>query len=201
MTVSRMPTSATSRGWQALLILSAAISAWLGMQAVHELGHVVGAWLTGGNVERVVLHPLAISRTDVAPNPEPLVVVWAGPIVGVLLPLAFWGIVAAAGWRGAWAARFFAGFCLLANGLYIGIGSFEGIGDAGDMLAAGSPDWTLWLFGLVTAPLGLALWNGLGKWFGFGREAPQVPARRAIASAVVLLGLLLASLGYSAAVP
>ncbi|MCU0880337.1 MAG: M50 family metallopeptidase, partial [Pirellulaceae bacterium] len=150
-----------ARVWQILLLLSAALSAWLGMQAVHELGHVVGAWLTGGTVERVVLHPLAISRTDVAPNPEPLVVVWAGPIVGILLPLAAWGIVAYAARQGAWAVRFFAGFCLLANGLYIGIGSFEGVGDAGDMLRAGSPIWTLWLFGLIAAPAGLALWNGL----------------------------------------
>jgi hypothetical protein len=196
-----MPTSATSRGWQALLLLSAAISAWLGMQAVHELGHVLGAWLTGGTVERVVLHPLAIiSRTDVAPNPEPLVVVWAGPVVGVLLPLAASGIVAAAGWQGVWAARFFAGFCLLANGLYIGVGSFDGVGDAGDMLRAGSPIWTLWLFGQITALAGLALWNGLGKWFGFGRDATPVPAQRAICAAAAMLGLILASLGYSAAV-
>ena len=28
------------------------------MMAFHELGHVVGALLTGGTVERVVLHPL-----------------------------------------------------------------------------------------------------------------------------------------------
>jgi hypothetical protein len=190
-----------ARVWQILLLLSAALSAWLGMQAVHELGHVVGAWLTGGTVERVVLHPLAISRTDVAPNPAPLVVVWAGPIVGILVPLAAWGNLAAARSPGAWAARFFAGFCLLANGLYIGIGSFEGVGDAGDMLRAGSPIWTLWLFGLIAAPAGLALWNGLGKWFGFGSDTPPVPASRAIAAAAVMLGTILASLGYSAAVP
>lgn len=191
----------SSRGWQTLLVASAGASAWLGMQAVHELGHVVGAWLTGGAVERVVLHPLAISRTDVAPNPEPLVVVWAGPVVGVGLPLAAWGMLAAARRTIAWAARFFAGYCLLANGLYIGVGSFGGVGDAGDMLRAGSPVWTLWLFGLATAPLGLALWNGQGKWFGLGRDATPVPARRAIAAAAVMLAIVLASLGYSTAIP
>jgi hypothetical protein len=195
------PAAVCTRGWQILLLLSAAISGWLGMQAVHELGHVVGAWLTGGTVERLVLHPLAISRTDVAPNPEPLVVVWAGPLVGILVPLAAWGILAAARSPGAWAARFFAGFCLLANGLYIGIGSFDGVGDAGDMLQAGSPIGTLWLFGLIAAPAGLALWNGLGKWFGFGRESPPVPAQRAITAAAVMMGVIAASLGYSAAVP
>jgi hypothetical protein len=75
---------------------------------------------------------------------------------------------------GAWAARFFAGFCLLANGLYLGVGSFEGIGDAGDLLRYGAPRWSLWLFGIVTAPLGLWLWNGLGKHVGLGQSAQPV---------------------------
>jgi len=43
---------------------------WLLMQALHETGHVLGAWLTGGQVVKLVLNPLAISRTDVSPNPR-----------------------------------------------------------------------------------------------------------------------------------
>src|SRR4051794_27203810 len=76
---------------QWVLITSILLASWLGMQAVHELGHVVGAWLTGGRVARVVLHPLTISRTDFDKNPHPLIVVWAGPILGCVLPLAAWG--------------------------------------------------------------------------------------------------------------
>src|SRR5947209_4265019 len=123
------------------------------MQAVHEFGHVCGAWLTGGRVAHVVLNPLTISRTDLADNPRPLVVVWAGPVVGVLLPVALW--LAAAGVRmpGAFVLRFFAGFCLLANGLYIGAGSFDRVGDCGEMLRHGSEPWQLWLFGAMTAPV------------------------------------------------
>src|SRR5438105_1787209 len=102
------------------------------MQAVHESGHVFGAWLTGGRVARVVLHPLTISRTDVADNPHPLVVVWAGPIFGVVVPLLLWGAAAASRLPGAFLLRFFAGFCLLANGLYIGVGSFDRVGDCGE---------------------------------------------------------------------
>ena len=68
--------------------------------------------------------------------------------------------------------QFFAGSCLVANGAYIGAGSFRRIGDAGDLLRQGSPIWSLWLFGIITIPLGLYLWNGLaqlwhwkaGKW-------------------------------------
>src|SRR5947209_16580674 len=101
------------------------------MQAVHESGHVLGAWLTGGRVARVVLHPLTISRTDLVSNPNPLAVVWAGPVVGAVAPLGLWGLAAAARLTAAFVLRFFAGFCLLANGLYIGVGSLDRIGDCG----------------------------------------------------------------------
>ena len=42
---------------QLVLIGSALVDSWLGMQAVHESGHALAAWLTGGRVARVVLHP------------------------------------------------------------------------------------------------------------------------------------------------
>jgi hypothetical protein len=48
---------------QAVLIVSLVLASWLGMQAVHEFGHVVAASLTAGQVVRVVLYPLTISRT------------------------------------------------------------------------------------------------------------------------------------------
>jgi hypothetical protein len=158
-----------------LLALLVAAVAWFWMQAIHELGHVAGAWLTGGRVETVVLHPLAISRTDVSPNPIPLVVAWAGPVFGSAAPVAIWSAMVATRLPLAWLARFFAGFCCLANGLYIGVGSFDGVGDAGDMLRRGSPIWSLWLFGFIVAPAGLALWNGLGSKFGYGPAAESIP--------------------------
>src|SRR5262245_54944081 len=112
--------------WRQLVLISTVIiGSWFGMQAVHELGHVLGAWMTGGRVEKVVLFPLTISRTDLSENPHPLVVVWAGPIVGIVLPVAAWGIAVACRVGEAFLLRFFAGFCLLANGLYIAIGSFD----------------------------------------------------------------------------
>ena len=62
--------------WRAIsLWLTTGVAAWLGMQQVHELGHVIGALVTGAQIESVVLHPLTISRTDLAHNPLPLVVV------------------------------------------------------------------------------------------------------------------------------
>lgn len=183
---------------RSILITTTLLASWLGMQAVHELGHVTGARLTGGEVERVVLHPLTISRTDLSSNPQPLVVVWAGPVIGVLLPLAAWALTAAGNWRGSFLLRFFAGFCLIANGLYISLGSLGAIGDCGEMLRRGSALWQLWLFGIVTTPAGFWLWHGQGKHFGLGQTpepiSPQIAyAAAAVAVLLFLLGLLTGS--------
>src|SRR5688500_4503542 len=117
-----------------ILIAATFLGSWLGMQACHELGHVAAAILTGGHVARVVLHPLTISRTDLDDNPRPLLVVWAGPLIGVTMPVVLWLLASAARLPGAFVLRFFAGFCLVANGLYIGVGSFNHVGDCGQML-------------------------------------------------------------------
>lgn len=162
-----LPTKRFPRTEQILLIASFLGFSWLAMQAVHEGGHVLGAVATGGRVNRVVLHPLRLSRTDVDPNPRPLAVVWAGPLVGALLPLAVFLLARRCRWPGLYLFRFFAGFCLVANGVYIGVGGFHGLADAGDMLRHGSPRWQLALFALATVPLGLRLWHGLGPRFGF----------------------------------
>src|ERR1700730_3684107 len=116
------PGQLTTRLLQINLIVSLALFSWLAMQTVHEFGHVAGAWLTGGTVKKVVLYPTVVSRTDLKNNPHPLTVVWAGPIVGLLLPVAMWAIAAALRLAATYLARFFAGFCLVANGAYIGAG-------------------------------------------------------------------------------
>jgi hypothetical protein len=173
-----------------ILIISMIPISWLGMMAVHETGHVLAALLTGGEVQRVILHPLVFSRTDVQPNPSPLFVVWAGPIVGVLLPAALAGVMAWARIRVAYIFTFFAGFCLLANGAYIGVGAFEGVGDAGDMLRLGSPRWLLVAFGGVCAGAGFYLWHLVSPHFGFGRSPRPVSARDALGAVSVAMSVL-----------
>jgi hypothetical protein len=180
---------------RATLISATVVACWLGMQGVHELGHVLGAWLTGGTVERVVLHPLTISRTDLGSNPQPLIVVWAGPIIGILVPLMAWSCIWGGKWRAAFVLRFFAGFCMIANGLYIGLGALGSIGDCGEMLRHGSALWHLWLFGAVATPIGLWLWHGQGKHFGIGKDAEPISPRLAygvlaVAALLVLVGML-----------
>jgi len=175
---------------QAVLIGSTILASWLGMQAVHECGHVLGALVTGGEVKKVVLHPLTISRTDLARNPCPLLVVWAGPVFGVLFPLALWGAASALRMPGSFVVRFFAGFCLIANGTYIAIGSFDEVGDCSEMLRHGSQPWQLWLFGAITIPLGFALWHRQGTYFGLGPTNGEVNPRLACIILLLCLGLV-----------
>lgn len=158
-------------------------ASWYWMQIVHELGHVLAAAATGGEVKQCVLPFFSFSRTDVDPNPHPLIVVWAGSVVGAVLPVLAWlaaeRIRRCVHLRGspspaaAASLAFLAGFCLIANGAYIGLGTLqgeeglgaasEGIGDAATMLALGTPRWTTWAFGLVTSAAGLCVWHRLGE--------------------------------------
>jgi len=163
-----MDDSSGYRWWHQLALALVVLGlSWFGMMAVHEFGHVLGAWITGATVQDVVIPVLGFSRTDVQPNPAPGWVVWAGPIVGVVLPVALWFVAL----RTCPAfiekpLRFFAGFCLVANGAYLSLGTFDRIGDVGVMLDTGTPTWALWLFGAITIPAGFTLWHGLGPRFG-----------------------------------
>lgn len=164
---------------------------WLGMMAVHELGHVIGAVVTGGTVQRCVLHPLTISRTDVSPNPYPGIVVWLGPLVGCGLPLVLWAVVPRRLAAVRLAAQFFAGFCLIANGAYIGVGWVDRVGDTGEMLRHGTPAGCLWALAGVTVPAGLYLWHRLGSLRHF-LATPSLITQPMAYGAAMLLALVVA---------
>ena len=189
--------SYANRGWQALLVGGTLGLSWLAMQAVHEGGHVLHAWCSGGRVVRVVLHPAAFSRTDVTPNPRPVFERWGGPLWGCAIPLALWPAVRILARPWAYLPQFFAGFCLIANGGYLAGGSFSESGDAGDLLRLGVPQWQLLAFGLVTVPSGLRLWHGLGPNFGLGGARGKVDRRAAIVVAALLALLVALELAWS----
>ncbi len=175
---------------QILLIVTFIGFSWLGMQVVHEAGHVVVALLTGGEVAKVALHPLIMSRTDLAENPHPLAVVLGGPLIGSALPLLLFALAAAFRAPGVYLFRFFAGFCLIANGVYIGVGRFLAEGaDPCVMTENGSPQCLLVTFGIVAFPLGLYLWHRQGPHFGLGEAKGRVNTRAAFVSAGLFLGL------------
>jgi hypothetical protein len=180
------------RARTAALILVTLATSWYGMMLVHELGHVLHAVVSGGEVLRVVWRPDAFSRTELGRNPSPAWVVWGGPAWGVAIPLAVLGAWRALRLRHLFLWRFFAGFCLVANGAYMGAGAFAPAGDTEDLLALGTPAWVLAAVGIPMAGAGLLLWNGLGRCFGLGAAGPVGDGPLAAAAwAAVILGALM----------
>jgi hypothetical protein len=164
---------------QILLVGSILWLSWLTMMLVHECGHVVGAVATGGKVRRVVWHPAVISRTDVRPNPQPLIEVSAGPVLGSVVPV---GIAVAASLirlRVAYLIWVVAGLCLIANGAYVGIGAMRPIGDAEELVSHGMARWPMGAFGLPAVATGFWFWHRVGPRLGFGAGPAEISARHA----------------------
>jgi len=133
------------------------------VEVCHESGHWVAGWLTGANMGHVELWPWQLSATVWAVNPHPGWTVWGGPVVGCLLPLALWLLLRP--WRYACFGQWFAGFALIANGIYLAVGYVFMIGDTLTMRQTGTPGWGMLILGLVAFVCGLGLWQGLGKTF------------------------------------
>lgn len=187
---SNSETVHTSRIEQIVLIVTFLTFSWLAMQVVHELGHIAAALGTGAEIIKVYLHPLIISSTEVGDNPYPLMEVWAGPVAGVLIPLVALVVAYVVRMPGLYLFRFFAGFCLIANGVYIAFGPSTGGADTAIMMVLGTPRWVMVLFGLATAPLGLYLWHRQGPHFGLGEANGRVDRRAALVSLALCLGLV-----------
>lgn len=160
------------------------------MTILHEIGHVFHAVLSGGNVVRVALSPWEFSRTDVLPNPSPLFVAWGGAVWGVLVPIAAWIVARTTARSHSYLAAFFAGFCCIANGAYIGAGSIVQEGDAGDMLRNGAALWVLIVYGITAVALGLYLWNGLGTHFGLGDGKARVERQTAVVVTIAFVAVV-----------
>ncbi len=150
------------------ILILATIASWYGMMATHELGHCVAAWLTGGVVEKVHFSLLGFSQTFYHENPHPLVVAWAGAAGGASVAVLLLGLSRYLSGSSQQALRFFAGFSFIANGLYLGLGGFDRVGDCVDLLNHGAKLWQLVAFGIATSALGVYSWHRMGplrEWF------------------------------------
>ena len=177
-----------------LLILTSALIFWLLMMAVHESGHALGAWATGGRVTRVILSPLAISRTDVSPNPSPLTVAWCGPLFGAGGPVLLCLAATSFRWPLRSWLRAFAGFCLIANGLYLASGVLTPAGDTEELLRFGAGRAALGLTGVPLACAGFWLWHTLGRQWGLagaGTDKLRAWALRSCVALVVIAAAML----------
>jgi len=146
---------------------------WLGMMVVHEAGHVLHAWVSGGTVSAVRVPLVGFSITEFSTNPRPHFVAWGGAVWGAILPLLAWAPFAWRRWVGWRLVQFFAGFCLIANGVYLGVGWTMRAGDAADLRDYGTPAGVMVTFGAVASGAGLYLWHLLGK-----SPSPQPSPRR-----------------------
>lgn len=177
------------RAVQIVLIVTFAAFSWLMMQVVHELGHIAAALATGAEIVKVYLHPFIVSSTDVWDPPHPLVEVWAGPIAGSIILLGALLIAKAFRCPALYLFRFFAGFCLIINGVYIAFGPSAGGADTALMIENGTPRWVMVIFGSCTAPLGLYLWHKQGVYFGLGEAKGAVDSHAVVVSTILLIAV------------
>jgi len=169
-----------------VFLVNTLITLWYGMMLTHETGHILAALATGGHIDYLAFPALGFSRTEISDNPHPLIVAWGGPGLGSILPLIATFALRPFKIR-THLLDLFTGFCLLANGIYIAIGSFDKIGDAGDLLRHGSPIWTLWLFGGLAIVAGMAVWHSLGRSLGMRTRWRPSDGRIAIICSAFLL--------------
>jgi len=134
--------------------------------------------------------------TALARNPHPQLVAWGGPVWGALLPVVLLITARRLRSRGVYLFRFFAGFCLIANGLYLLVDSFGRGGDGGTLIRTGASPWELLLFGVSTCSLGFWFWHGLGQHFGLGSARGRVSRGAAVASMCLLAVTVAAELRF-----
>ncbi|WP_146403799.1 hypothetical protein [Planctomycetes bacterium CA13] len=111
------------------------------MTFTHEMGHIIGGWIGGATLIDFTLAPWRLPYSLHSPDPLPLLTLWAGPVLGVLIPVIFASLV-----RRRW-AWFIADFCLLANGVYLAVAWWSGdrFLDTPRLIQAGA--YPLWIAG------------------------------------------------------
>ncbi len=126
------------------------IAAWVVMTFTHELGHLIGGFVGGAKLTSVDLAPWRLPYSIHSPDPYPLLTLWAGPILGVIVPIGLASFV-----RSGW-TWLIADFCLLANGCYLALAWLSGdrFLDTARLLDAGTHPIWLAAFCTVTIATG-----------------------------------------------
>lgn len=111
-----MPRPARRIVWFVLMLAAA----WYTMVLTHEFGHICCGWLSGGTLAAADLRPWALPWRRFKPDPHPLVTLWGGPVLGVVVP---WAAASLTRHREMW---FVSHFCTLANGVYLALAWLTG---------------------------------------------------------------------------
>jgi len=85
---TRSPRSAWTTLRATLVLLGSFAFAYNVVVVLHEIGHVVAAWASGGKPHSLRLHPFSTSSVEVVPDPRPLVTHAAGVVAPPLVGLA-----------------------------------------------------------------------------------------------------------------
>src|SRR5262245_34806176 len=120
------------------------------MTFTHEMGHVVSGLACGATLKSADLRPWHLPYSIFDPDPLPLVTLWGGPILGVLVPLGFARLL-----QREW-MWFIANFCIVANGAYIATAWFAGESylDTTKLLDHGAHPITIAVYCLLTIGFG-----------------------------------------------
>jgi hypothetical protein len=142
-----------------LRLVALCVIAWWPMMAVHELGHIIGSLFSGAKIEKVILWPWTISQTIRSGSNAPAVDTWFGPLFGALAPLLVYLPFRRKQSLASRLLGFFCGFCLIANGVYLGLGWVDEVGDAGDLIRLGTNPVWLFSIGTLFVISGLYVWH------------------------------------------
>lgn len=120
------------------------------MTITHESGHVVAGWLSGGTLKAADLLPWHLPFSIFDPDPNPLLTLWGGLLLGIAVPLGLAFLI-----QREW-MWFIANFCVLANGAYIAIAWLLGdrFLDTPKMLELGASPITMCIYCLTTIGFG-----------------------------------------------
>jgi len=136
------------------------------MTFVHELGHIICGCACGGTLTDADLLPWHLPYSFFEPDPLPLVTLWGGPILGVMIPVTI-AFIMRTNWM--W---FIANFCMLANGSYIATAWVSGDRylDTTKLIEHGAQPISIAIYCLLTIGLG---------YVGFRRQCVLIlaPAR------------------------
>ena len=126
------------------------VASWFVMTFVHEIGHIVCGYACGGTLSDADLLPWHLPYSFFEPDPYPLVTLWGGPIIGVMIPVAVAFLI-----RSNW-MWFIAYFCLLANGTYLATAwvSSDRLLDTPKMLEHGAHPISIAIYCLLTIGIG-----------------------------------------------
>lgn len=175
------------------------------MLFLHEVGHLIAAKLMFVQITYLDLFPLRINSLlfDAGGSNQWLksnLIVASGFVLGSLLPMLsfpFWRIQS--GFVGIF-LKSLSSFCVLANGLYLMLGSIELLGssanwtpnftDSGLLISSGCPAWILIIAGGTVAGAGYWLLSRLARQYWKAEQLSRISWKSVAAWSLTLAALL-----------